>query len=155
MYKDAVYPEWYAHGLIVLCSILFTSYVLIKAQSHLPTLFRVLSLAPGGHMVDPRIRCIYLFVCSTNDMHFMVPESMSYEGSVTDCTQLFTQTFALEHIDNLIINPWWRKHLFEEHCCIRLPWWPPAGCSNALMYMYLLIFAMNLCYCFMSVFCWK
>ena len=26
----------------------------------------------------------------------------------------------------------------------RLPWWPPAGCNNALMY--LLIFTMNFCY---------
>ena len=30
-----------------------------------------------------------------------------------------------------------------------LPWWPPTGCSNALMY--LLIFAMNSCYCFIVV----
>ena len=34
-----------------------------------------------------------------------------------------------------------------------LPWWPPAGCNNALMY--LLIFTMNFCYCFIVVFCWK
>ena len=34
-----------------------------------------------------------------------------------------------------------------------LPWWPPAGCNNALMY--LLIFTMNFCYCLIVVFCWK
>ena len=34
-----------------------------------------------------------------------------------------------------------------------LPWWPPVGCNNALMY--LLIFTMNFCYCFIVVFCWK
>ena len=34
-----------------------------------------------------------------------------------------------------------------------LPWWPPAGCHNALMY--LLIVTMNFCYCFIVVFCWK
>ena len=34
-----------------------------------------------------------------------------------------------------------------------LPWWPPAGCNNALMY--LLIFTMNFCHCFIVVFCWK
>ena len=34
-----------------------------------------------------------------------------------------------------------------------LPWWPPAGCNNALMYS--LIFIMNFCYCFIAVFCWK
>ena len=34
-----------------------------------------------------------------------------------------------------------------------LPWWPPDGCSNALMY--LLIFAMNFYFCFFVAFCWK
>ena len=34
-----------------------------------------------------------------------------------------------------------------------LPWWTPAGCNNALMY--LLIFTMSFCYCFIVVFCWK
>ena len=33
------------------------------------------------------------------------------------------------------------------------PWLPPAGCNNSLMY--LLIFTMNFCYCFVVVFCWK
>ena len=43
-----------------------------------------------------------------------------------------------------LLPAWW---------ALWLPWWPPAGCNNALMY--LLILTMNFCYCFIVVFCWK
>ena len=48
----------------------------------------------------------------------------------------------------------WRLQLWlPAWWALWLPWWPPAGCNNALMY--LLIFTINFCYCFIVVFCWK
>ena len=57
--------------------------------------------------------------------------------------------------------PWWCKWIGTKLTyrdvpawwALWLPWWPPAGCNNALMY--LLIVTMNFCYCFIVVFCWK
>ena len=47
----------------------------------------------------------------------------------------------------------WMSEWLPAWWALWLPWWPPAGCNNALMY--LLIFTMNFCYCFIVVFCWK
>ena len=40
-------------------------------------------------------------------------------------------------------------HWLPAWWALWLPWWPPAGCNNALMY--LLIVTMNFCYCFIVV----
>ena len=52
--------------------------------------------------------------------------------------------YMYNHSDILWLPAWW---------ALWLPWWPPAGCNNALMY--LLIVTMNFCYCFIVAFYWK
>ena len=80
--------------------------------------------------------CLYIYISQ-----LLVTKWLMYKETVklsSPHISLFKSCYVLW------LPAWW---------ALWLPWWPPAGCNNALMY--LLIFTMNFCYCFIVVFCWK
>ena len=85
---------------------------------------------------------IFLMCLSICISQLLVTKWLMYKEIVQPSAPPYISLFKSCFV--LWLPAWW---------ALWLPWWPPARCNNILMY--LLIFTINFCYCFIVVICWK
>ena len=132
--EPSIYTIRYVHDFVVLSSFVVALWVHAML---LPIFFRVASLTKAWNWNGKAITV-------NAKRRFLNHISM---GLVQDTGN--SSALAME----LILQSYTAVAWLPARWALWLPWWPPAGLKNPLMY--LLISTMHLCYCFVVVFCWK